>query len=150
MIEPAPPRASSAFEQHSLRTKQRRRVVTAALVEEKLEHELRAEVSDVLTGAPRQRRKAVRPRLVAASIVRAGPSSLAVVPLASTSPLSRSPPSARYTSGRVHEEICPISPADARSPAIAQPWRADSQSSPSAAHSARDGSMRGDRLIATD
>ena len=55
------------------------------------------------TGVPRQRRKAVRPRLVAASVVRAGPSSLDVVPLASTCPLSRRLPSARYTSGRVHE-----------------------------------------------
>ena len=42
------------------------------------------------TGVPRQRRKAVRPRLVAPSVVATGPTSLDVVPLASTSPLSRS------------------------------------------------------------
>ena len=78
-----------------LLAKQWGRVGTGALVEQQLEHELGPQVADVFDRrlAPLPERD--RPVRVAASVVRVGPSALAVGPLSSTRPASRSWPSAR-------------------------------------------------------
>ena len=102
--------------------------------------ERRSRTCSTGAAAPALERRAAAPRRAERRPGRPGVAR--VVPRVSARPASRSCASARYASGRVHEYTRPISPAGASACAIAQPCAGASQSSPSAAHSGSDGSVR--------